>query len=123
MVAGPTRPLDNIMICMYFYCAMPRQKQEGPTRQIYAAIREDIYLAAKSRAAELRIPMREYLERALELALGGKSPQAPVADATAVPSVWDDEYIGMQAKQPMGSPVELSQDEASAIVRGSFGQQ
>jgi hypothetical protein len=102
---------------------MPRQKQEGPTRQIYAAIREDIYLAAKSRAAELRIPMREYLERALELALGGESPEDPVAEPAAVPSVWDDEYIGMQAKQPVGSPVELSEDEASAIVRGSFGQE
>ena len=32
---------------------MPRPKQEGPTRQIYAAIREDVYLAAKARAAEI----------------------------------------------------------------------
>ena len=101
---------------------MPRRKQEGPTRQIYAAIREDIYLAAKSRAAELRIPMREYLERALELALGGESHQSPAADPSASPSVWEDEYIGMQARQPVGSPVELSEDEASAIVRRSFGQ-
>jgi len=101
---------------------MPRPKQEGPTRQIYAAIREDIYLAAKSRAAELRIPMREYLERALELALGGEAPQSTVSDASAPSSVWEDEYIGMQARQPVGSPVELSDDEASAIVRGSFGQ-
>ena len=102
---------------------MPRQKQEGPTRQIYAAIREDIYLAAKSRAAELRIPMREYLERALELALGDEPHDSPVAESSTAPSVWDDEYIGMQARQPVGSPVELSEDEASAIVRGSIGQQ
>ena len=101
---------------------MPRPKQDGPTRQIYAAVREDIYLAAKSRAAELRIPMREYLERALELALGAETHQSPVSEPSAPPSVWEDEYIGMQASQPVGSPVELSEDEASAIVRGSFGQ-
>jgi hypothetical protein len=101
---------------------MPRPKQEGPTRQIYAAIREDIYLAAKSRAAELRIPMREYLERALELALGAEAPQSPDSEPSAPHTVWDDEYIGMQARQPVGSPVELSEDEASAIVRGVFGQ-
>ena len=101
---------------------MPRQKQEGPTRQIYAAIREDIYLAAKSRAAEMRIPMREYLERALELALGGEPEQSPAKEPSGTPSVWEDEYIGMQARQPLGSPVELSEDEATAIVRGSFRQ-
>ena len=102
---------------------MPRRKQEGPTRQVYAAIREDIYLATKSRAAELRIPMREYLERALESVLDGESHQPTPADPSAPPSVWDDEYIGIQARQPVGSPVELTEDEASAIVRGSVGQQ
>ncbi len=101
---------------------MQRPKQEGPTRQLYAAIREDIYLAAKARATELRIPMREYLERALELALRGAPQPSEPEETSAAPSVWEDEYIGMQARQPIGSPVELSEAEASAIVRGTFDQ-
>ena len=107
---------------MYHNRTLPRFKQEGPTRQIYATIREDVYLDAKARAAELRIPMREYLEQALELSLGNAAQQSTHEERSAVPSVWESEYIRMQARQPVGSPVELSEDEASAIVRGSFDQ-
>ena len=74
-------------------------KSEKPTRQIYASVSEDIYLAAKARAAELRIPLRRFLEQALELALSGARPRAssgPASTATpAVESVWEDEYLGM----------------------------
>lgn len=99
---------------------MPRQKQEGPSRQLYAAIREDLYLAAKARAAELRIPLREFLERALELALGDQS-RPTGAQPTTEGTVWKDEYISMQARQPLGSPVELTDEEAKAIARETFG--
>ena len=44
---------------------MPREKNNVPTRQLYAQIREDLYLGAKSRAAEMRVPMREFIERAI----------------------------------------------------------
>ena len=48
---------------------MPRQKSSVPTRQLYAQIREDLYLSAKARAAEMRVPLRTFLENALEMAL------------------------------------------------------
>lgn len=99
---------------------MPRQKQDGPTRQLYAAIREDLYLGAKARSAELRIPLREFLERALELALGGE-PLPTGGQSTRKGAVWNDEYISMQAEQPIGSPVELTDEEARAIARDAFG--
>ena len=50
---------------------MPRQKSSVPTRQLYAQIREDLYLGAKARAAEMRVPLRTFLENALEMALNG----------------------------------------------------
>ena len=99
---------------------MPRQKQEGPTRQLYAAIREDLYLAAKARSTELRIPLREFLERAIELALDGESRSVP-AQQRRERTVWNDEYISMQAEQPVGSPVELTDEEARALARDAFG--
>ena len=104
---------------------MPREKDGQPTRQIYASIREDIYLAAKSRATELRIPLRRFIEQALELALAGgqdvPSPQVVETSPPAPTSVWDDEYLRMQARQPIGNPVELTPDEARRIAREAFG--
>ena len=91
---------------------MPREKATQPTRQLYAQIREDIYLASKARAAEMRVPLREFIEDALESALTGESPRTEISR-----SVWDDEYLGMQLRQPLGSPVELTSEEAKAIVR------
>ena len=98
---------------------------EKPMRQIYASVSEDIYLAAKARAAELRIPLRRFLEQALELALSGAQPTASggpasPAETPAVESVWEDEYLGIQARQPVGNPVVLSQDEAERVLR-EFG--
>ena len=91
---------------------MPREKVNQPTRQLYAQIREDIYLASKARAAEMRVPLREFIESALESALNGGGQ---VTNSSR--SVWDDEYLGMQLRQPFGSPVELTSDEAKAILQ------
>ena len=92
---------------------MPREKVNQPTRQLYAQIREDIYLASKARAAEMRVPLREFIEAALESALNSDDSQV----AGSPRSVWDDEYLGMQLRQPFGSPVELTSDEAKAILQ------
>ena len=92
---------------------MPREKVNQPTRQLYAQIREDIYLASKARAAEMRVPLREFIESALESTLNGGDSQVTNSSR----SVWDDEYLGMQLRQPFGSPVELTSDEAKAILQ------
>ena len=93
---------------------MPRQRASEPTRQLYAQIREDLYLAAKARAAEMRVPLRIFLENALTDALerNDSGEDSPIPS----PTVWDDEYLSIQRRQPVGSPVELTQTEASAIV-------
>ena len=105
---------------------MPRRAAEGETRQIYASVREDIYLAAKARAAELRVPLRELIEMALARMLADGEAEAVEAppDRSANrprPSIWDDEYISMQARQPIGSPVELTREEAARIALGDVG--
>ena len=99
---------------------MARKKAQGNTRQIYASVREDLYLAAKARATELRMPLKEFVEMALDLALSGPAQSSPSAESS--PSVWDDEYLRMQAEQPVGSPVELSREEAERVVRAAFGE-
>lgn len=93
---------------------MPREKSNVPTRQLYAQIREDLYLGAKARAAEMRMPLREFIEYALAAALDGDGQVRSEATAR---SVWDDEYLSMQARQPFGSPVELTDDEVKSILR------
>ena len=105
---------------------MPRRAVEGETRQIYASVREDIYLAAKARAAELRVPLRELIEMALARLLTddeAEAVEAPPPNRSAGqprPSIWNDEYIGMQARQPIGSPVELTREEAARIALGDI---
>ena len=102
---------------------MARKKVEGNTRQIYAAISEDLYLAAKGRAAEMRVPLRELIEMGLKLVLQddqGSTPDEGTATDPA-PSIWDDEYLRIQAQQPVGSPVELAGEEAQRVVRATFG--
>ena len=106
---------------------MPRTREHSqPTRQLYATIREDIYLAAKAKATELRLPLRRFIEDALELAIaGGTVAQAvaetqPQAAPAAQPSVWDDQYLAAQARQPLGAPVELSADEARRVALSVF---
>ena len=103
---------------------MARKKIDGPSRQLFAKINEDVYLAAKNRAAQQRISMRELLEEAIELYL-----RSDVAESTDFSgdrlsdrnsTVWDDEYLQMQADRPIGSPLELSEEEAKDIARRAF---
>ena len=35
-------------------------------------------------------------------------------------SIWNDEYLKMQSERPVGTPVELSADEAKKIAREAF---
>lgn len=93
---------------------MPRKKSEEPTRQLYAAVREDLYLASKAKAAERRVSLREFVEHALELALSDAEPSSSLPQES---SVWEDEYIRLQARQPIGSPVELTREEAVKQLR------
>lgn len=93
---------------------MPREKSNVPTRQLYAQIREDLYLGAKARAAEMRMPLREFIEYALAAAL---DENGQIRSAATARSVWDDEYLSMQARQPFGSPVELTDEEVKSILR------
>ena len=115
--------IDNMAICPYINSDMTTPNQQ-PTRQIYASVREDLYLAAKARATELRIPLRRFLEDALELALTGRSatpsPATSGGIAPGQPSIWDDEYVRMQSRQAVGSPVDLSEDEAKRLIRETF---
>ena len=89
-----------------------------PTRQLYAAIREDIYLAAKARATEMRVPLRLFVENALRLALKDMSATSPTT--TEGKTVWEDEYLAMQARQPLGSPVQLTDTESIEVIRSAF---
>ena len=108
--------LDNMNISSYYHTEMSNSAGNENTRQIYASIREDLYIAAKGRATELRMPLRRFIEHALELALSGN----PVS-AHDESSLWNDEYLRMQAKQPLGSPVELTTEEAERVVKAAFG--
>ena len=102
---------------------MPRKKNEGPTRQLFAKISEDIYLLAKAKSAQSRMSMREILEESLKLYLG-KNPSdrsEPMVTQTKVQeSIWQDEYLNRQADRPIGSPIELSEEEAKEIARKAF---
>ena len=95
---------------------MPKSKPSLKTRQLFASIEESLYLSAKSRAAELRIPMREFIERALELAL---DPEDTPLNHDQHP-IWKDEYLKIQSQQPIGSPVELTSEEATSIISATF---
>jgi hypothetical protein len=62
-------------------------------------------------------------EAALELYLG-ENPSAASApmntETTAQKSIWQDEYLNRQADRPVGSPIELSEEEAKEIARKAF---
>ena len=102
---------------------MSRKPSEIRTRQVFAAIDESIYLAAKSRAAEMRVPLREIIEMALSQMLENGRTERPLAEETPKkePSIWDDEYLRMQSRQPIGAPVELAREEAARVARAAFG--
>lgn len=84
-------------------------------------------MAAKAKATELRLPLRRFIEDALEAAIQGgaiaRTPSdapTPIDATPAQPSVWDDQYIGAQARQPLGAPLELSEDEARRVALSAF---
>ena len=100
---------------------MARKKTDGPTRQLFATIREDIYLLAKAKSAENRLSMRFLLEQALLSYLEVKDEtRKEEVKSEESSSVWEDEYLGMQADRPMGTPVELSDEEAKKIAKEAF---
>ena len=103
---------------------LAKKKPSTPTRQLFANIDEEIYLNAKSKAASERLPMRTIIEQALSLYLGENDsssiPRDTEEDNQSNKTVWDDEYIGMQVNQPLGSPVELTDLEAERIAREAF---
>ena len=90
------------------------------TKLIASALPRGPQITEISKSAELRIPLREFLERAIELALNGDARPVNVQQ-TSVRTIWNDEYIVMQADQPIGSPVELTDEEARAIAKDAFG--
>ena len=102
---------------------MSRKPSEIKTRQVFAAIDESIYLAAKSRAAEMRVPLREIIEMALSQMLENGRTERPLAEEIPEkePSIWDDEYLRMQSRQPIGAPVQLAREEAARVARAAFG--
>jgi len=102
---------------------MARKKNDGPTRQLFAKIDEDLYLKAKARSAESRMSMREILEESLELYLGYESSNRSEQSEETTPveaSIWQDEYLNRQADRPVGAPIELSEEEAKEIARKAF---
>ena len=102
---------------------MSKKAREGKTRQVFASIDEGLYLAAKSQAAERRVPLWELNETALSQMLDSEhTDQAPApTEQRAAPSIWNDEYLGMQSRLPVGSPVELASEEAAQVARAAFG--
>ncbi|MBI14819.1 MAG: hypothetical protein CL782_00940 [Chloroflexi bacterium] len=98
---------------------MPRRKNEGPTRQIFANIREDIYIKAKSKATEQRLSMRDILEKSLSLYLDIPD-NVSVEARSNVDSVWDNSTISIQVNEPLGSPIDISEEDAKRIAREAF---
>ena len=72
--------------------------------------------------------MRRFIEEALANAISGdamlrvNSPDATVSKSLQ-PSVWEDHYISAQAKQPLGAPLYLSEDEARRVALQAFDLQ
>jgi len=99
---------------------MARKKIEGPIRQLFATVREDIYLLAKAKAAEERISMRVLLEESLEMYLGVSGSHSTSEEVAEDSSIWNDEYLKIQSERPVGTPVELSAKEAKKIAREAF---
>ena len=90
------------------------------TRQIFAIVSEDIYLASKAKATELRLQLRKFIELALEKALNFNANetlnQEVDSSDTENKSIWQDEYLKIQLQQPIGSPIELTEEEANKIL-------
>ena len=108
---------------------MAKKKVQYETRQVYASIREELYIAAKSKALELRMPMREFIEHALEKTLNFQDGLGSMSNSLKqdnVPqgktSLWDDPYLNVQSSQPIGAPVDLTPEESKKVLKQAFGQ-
>jgi hypothetical protein len=98
---------------------MPRQKSDGPTRQIFANIKEDLYIKVKSKAAEQRLSMRDIIEKSLSLYLNIPIGQDLAFD-NIKDSIWNDSNISIKVEEPIGSPLNFSEEEARRIAREAF---
>ncbi len=70
--------------------------------------------------------MRRFIEDALVQAIstdtGVVEPPNPTADAPAEPpSIWDDHHLAVQTRQPLGSALDLSDDDARKVALAAFG--
>ena len=101
---------------------MARKRLDGPMRQLFANIDEELYLKLKSKAATDRLSIREILELALAKYL--ESDQDPYNSHYSEGdkgNIWeDDEYLAMQAQRPLGAPVELTSEEAKKVALEGF---
>ena len=101
---------------------MGRKRLDGPRRQLFANIDEELYLKLKSKAASDRLSIREILEVALAryLASDQDTSESQYLDGDKG-DIWeDDEYLAMQAERPLGSPVELTSEEAKKVALEGF---
>ena len=81
-------------------------------------IREDIYIKAKSKVAEQRLSMRDILEESLSLYLDISTQEDDMCELKD--SVWGDTNICIQVNEPLGSPVDVSEEDARRIAREAF---
>ncbi len=69
--------------------------------------------------------MRRFIEEALADAISKdnsillESTDVPSTESSQ-PSVWEDQYIGAQANQPLGAPLDLSENEARRVALEAF---
>ena len=82
---------------------MAKRKVQYETRQVYASIREELYIAAKSKALELRMPMREFIEHALEKTLNLKDDFSPIPNADTIISLLDSVASRMEATSTLAT--------------------
>jgi len=70
--------------------------------------------------------MRRFIEEALVNAItADNSTQTELAGSQISPeqrppSIWDDQYLEAQARQPLGAPLNLSEREARRVALGAF---
>jgi hypothetical protein len=102
---------------------MPRNTSDVSTRQLFAKIDEDIYIEVKAKSALQRMTMREILEAALTqyLSMNPEKPSSSILSENDTYSVWDqDDYLKIQANQPVGAPIQLSETESKLIAKKAF---
>ena len=72
------------------------------------------------------MPLRKFIELALEKALNFNANetlnQEVDSSDTENKSIWQDEYLKIQLQQPIGSPIELTEEEHTAFVESVLSQ-